>query len=417
MNTMKTILWGRSGRRASCVAMILGWGILEATSTSCANAEDTGAQTDASQSIPSGGGESDATADAADDADACAVDSAACRLPIPSCDEVEWCAADTTLAARIALSAVWGSGENDVWAAGSKGNVIHWDGRAWTATPTPTGQSLYAIWGTGPNDVWTVSTTDAIYRSTGFANGAAQWSLVTAIPRRAAGGHGPINGGGTIGQTLTAIWGTSPNDIWLAGQSIIGPASDWESSWRTVVGDDDAVSWSTAFNVTSVKPQGLWGSGPDDVWMVGANFAEHTDGTTADDGTLNWTAFDVPSASPLYAVWGSGPGDVWAVGGYGTIVHFTAALGQWRAVDSSTTADLRGLWGAGPNDIWAVGDRGTLLHWDGTAWRSATGAFSPADKPTLYGVWGSGSSDVWAVGSETILHYSGPKAVAGGSGR
>jgi hypothetical protein len=257
----------------------------------------------------------------------------------------------------------------------------------------------------------------AIFHSTGFANGAAQWTLEPEIPHVVHVG-GP-NGGGQQGPILRTIWGTSPADIWLGGQALIGLEFDYETAWRTGPDEDGGLSWRPTYDVDSLDTNAIWGTGPNDVWMVGSTFVAHTDGTlsdTSDTGALAWTAFDVPSIAPLYALWGSGPGDVWAVGGSGVIVHFTADIGQWRAVDSPTLENLRGLWGSGPSDIWAVGDHGTLVHYDGGAWRTATGAFSPEDKPNLLGVWGSGPSDIWAVGSEILLHFSGPKAVAPGAG-
>ena len=60
------------------------------------------------------------------------------------------------------------------------------------------------------------------------------------------------------------------------------------------------------------RPQGnslgdVWGSGPDDVFAVGAGTILHYDGTT-------WTNMASNSKMGGGAVWGSGPNDVYAVG-------------------------------------------------------------------------------------------------------
>jgi hypothetical protein len=64
--------------------------------------------------------------------DACGVDGAACMVP---CDAGSWCPITGAVAARYVLTSVWGSGPSDVWAAGSGGTIIHWDGSGWTTTP------------------------------------------------------------------------------------------------------------------------------------------------------------------------------------------------------------------------------------------------------------------------------------------
>ena len=54
-------------------------------------------------------------------------------------------------------------------------------------------------------------------------------------------------------------------------------------------------------------------------------------------------------------MWGSGPNDVFAVGANGTILHSTNDGASWHAQTSGTTQTLYGVWGSGPNDVFAVG--------------------------------------------------------------
>ena len=51
-----------------------------------------------------------------------------------TCDEAAWCPVPTNVSNFYALTAIWGSGKDDVWAAGSGGTMIHWDGAAWKPT-------------------------------------------------------------------------------------------------------------------------------------------------------------------------------------------------------------------------------------------------------------------------------------------
>ena len=389
-------------RRVYWVSALLGLLTLEVIATSCAGAEssdESDARTadsavDGGRAVE-GGAVIDATVDATHDA----------KGP---CGDVEWCPVPTNYPAGRAIVSVWGSGANDVWVVGAEGGVSHWDGYEWTFASVGTTWALQAVWGTGPDDVWAVSAPSKIFRMTGLADGGApQWSPVTAV-WEAQGFKG----------TLNTIWGTSPDDVWVTGNFNIRRTgiSVVESGWRTV-SVDGGVGWAPTSSFSNHDIKSIWGSGPEDIWVVGAtgsltsrlSFAAHTNGVAADGGAPTWTAYDTGTISVLYAAWGSGPGDVWAVGDYGTILHFTAGTNKWTSVDSPTTEDLHGVWGAGPDDIWAVGERGTLVHYDGVAWTASSAAFSDDKKPDLHGVWGSGPSDVWAVGNDVVLHFSGFK--------
>jgi hypothetical protein len=391
-------------RRVSCSSATVVLLALVTSVASCASAEDTPPPSDgvdAGSLVPAD--------DAASTAGGgCEADASCTMTDEPSCDDVEWCPTKTGHPVGIGLSAVWGSGPNDVWIVGAFGSVTHYDGNEWKAVPVDTHSSLFAVWGSGPNDVWTMSAPNQIVHTTGFANGTAQWSPVAPVVDQTI--DPPQIGG--------VIWGTSASDVWITGKRI-GVQRDnfsYEQGWRTVIADG-GTSWQPVVQQEWVfdTVRGVWGSGPDDVWIVGSKgdglpFALHTDGVAAAGGGVPvWTELDVQTLYSLYGVWGSGPADVWAVGDKGTIRHYTANTKQWLAAPSSTTENLRGIWGSGPSDIWAVGENGTLLHYDGRTWSPATAAFSPGDKPNLYGVWGSGPNDVWAVGSGHVLHFSGPK--------
>ena len=375
-------------------------------------ADDTDAGT---STIPSDGdgGASDAGADDAADG-GCEGDAETCTTHELPCDEAEWCPSKTNLDPRLGLAAVWGSGKNDVWVVGAQGRVIHWNGADWTPAPTPTTQTLYAVWGSGPNDVWIASSPGVIFHGTGFSGGTAIWSPLPPIADYALVS-------GSRGKLLRTIWGTSASDVWISGENFTQKSGQpQESSWRSVIVDGGA-AWKPMSNcpTTGTCPSisAMWGSGPEDIWAVGPSGAAlHTKGIAAGDGGVpNWTAFDSQASGELRSVWGSGPGDVWAVGAGGTIRRYTTGAERWTIVASPTKEHLNAIWGTGPNDIWAVGDHGMLLHYDGTHWTTSTAAFAVGPKPHLRGVWGSGPNDVWAVGDGIVLHFSGPKPRAQGA--
>jgi len=72
-----------------------------------------------------------------------------------------WTCPNITNEAAV-LKGVWGSASNDIWAAGTRGELIHWDGTSWTR-PVYDGQpfrfdehasNVRFVFGTGPTDVW-----------------------------------------------------------------------------------------------------------------------------------------------------------------------------------------------------------------------------------------------------------------------
>jgi hypothetical protein len=117
------------------------------------------------------------------------------------------------------------------------------------------------------------------------------------------------------------------------------------------------------------------------------------------DGTTWSSAVAGDGDSPtLFSLWGSGPGDVWAVGASGAVLHWDGAA--W-ATQAAAGVDVNTVWGLGPGDLWLVSANGVVLHGDGETWaRSDTGAAT-----NLVGLWGSPSAGLWAVGAGgTALH-------------
>src|SRR5260221_13237206 len=81
----------------------------------------------------------DAPADAAtlSDAGDGSADQGRTRARFGNCSSGGWCWASPHAVLQAAnLQAVWGSGPNDVWAVGAGGVILHWNGTAWTSSPS-----------------------------------------------------------------------------------------------------------------------------------------------------------------------------------------------------------------------------------------------------------------------------------------
>jgi hypothetical protein len=186
----------------------------------------------------------------------------------------------------------------------------------------------------------------------------------------------------------TNVWGSGRNDVWIVGStetSEVGHTLHW-----------DGVNWTSASTNTPVI-WAIWGSDADNAWLAGSR------GTMRRRAGSNWIDASSGTATSLYqGMWGSGPNDVWASGAAGTIVHWDG--NSWSPIQSPTTKDLWGLWTSSPSDGWAVGVDGTTLRLTASGWAAVASGTSVQ----LDGVWGSNPNDVWAVGDAgTIRHWNG----------
>jgi hypothetical protein len=112
------------------------------------------------------------------------------------------------------------------------------------------------------------------------------------------------------------VKGVGPNDVYctvLIGYSILHS-----------VGDDQWTEDQNVYAPTNGQQEwvymDLWGSSPDNVYLIGGGDFSTNGVIVHGDGAGHWTLVrdDLP---PLMAIWGSSATDVYAVGAKGTIVH------------------------------------------------------------------------------------------------
>ncbi len=146
------------------------------------------------------------------------------------------------------LGAVWTDAPNDVWIVGDAGLVLHWDGTAWTQTPTgiPTTLGLSGIWGTGPMNVWAAGDC----RSTGvtcMGSTLLHWDGTSWTPQPNFPGQ----------YDLADIWGFNASDIWVA--------SDYGNLFHY-----DGTAWTQSPTpTTTISLNAMWGADPQHVWVIG----------------------------------------------------------------------------------------------------------------------------------------------------
>jgi hypothetical protein len=132
------------------------------------------------------------------------------------------------------------------------------------------------------------------------------------------------------------------------------------------------------------------------IMVSGALFALACTGSSASHEGATWQLDHVEAHGALLSVWGSAPEDVWVVGGQrdeGLILHGDGL--SWQRVHVEAPGILWWVYGFSAHDVYAVGEGGLILHYDGQGWSRLE---SGTDK-TLFGVWGE-SGEVWVVGGD-----------------
>ncbi|KYF75341.1 hypothetical protein BE17_15695 [Sorangium cellulosum] len=332
------------------------------------------------------------------------------------------------------LTGVWGTDASDVFAVGSTGAVLHYDGSSWAEMAPPTGIRLNGIWGHGPDDVLaagddgTVLHYDGVYwTQTDAGYGTIEGVWGSAPNDIFAVGHDNILHFDGMARTelplpfdanIARLWGSGPSDVFA-----LGGLSQRVFDRAYAVLHYDGTSWTRMALPTDADPTrgvrfgGVWGSGPSDVFVVGCEspgLGSMASGIVLRHDGASWAPMTLPPgpdlATPcLHAVWGSGPDDVFAVGDGGAILRYDGA--SWTPMVPAgdlLEGSLDAVWGSGPDDVFAVGGS-TMVHYDGTSWAQVA---LPSDTrlPITLGfsaVWGSGPDDVFAVGDRTVVHYDG----------
>jgi hypothetical protein len=388
-----------------------GTAVLAATSGAVACSDDGG-----TEPTPS---DSDASTDAASDATSTDADDAVSPVDAGPCSDSGLCTTVIPIDDTIGLTSVWGSNASDVWAVGSKGTVLHYDGTAWAkgATVAPDGSAPYtlrSVWAGRRDDVWMVDGLN-LWHGTGWTGSdATSWSLhafaeyePAPMAVRGRGGHAwlarrPITG--SIGEQLLRI------DGW------------------TETGPGATEGIGVPFSFPAVLFDVVTPTRDDEAWAVGSHFVYDISDPSAvtslfitrvfravkraDDGgsppAWELEEHDPRTTNQIFGIWGE-ESSVWLAGEHGTVRRSKRSAIATRAFEIlhvPVITDLNGVFGFGPDDVWFVGDASTVLHWDGTKFTKLSTPFDSARvKPRLFAVWGSAPNDVWIAGDGTMLHF------------
>ncbi len=324
------------------------------------------------------------TAPAADAGEDASVDAGADidAAPIP-CAHGHLCRASVPFT-RATVTALTGRAKNDVWASGSDGLLMHYDGTQWTALDSDIDEALTSL----------ALTADETWGNAG-----------TLVVRRR------IDAGSIRKVRLQSNYGTPSTLGVLPGAQVYMATDDqrtpvvWlelETSTLTPL-PNPVLPWANEaqqarFRASFLGPQNA-------LWFVGdrAAIARYPLADAGDGGPGSplgrGVLVPVASHADLLAVWGHGE-HLFAAGRGGTVLHFDGS--RWRELETGTSVTLKAIFGLSPTDVWAAGEQGTVLHYDGNSWKAI-------DLGTYDGsvdcIWGSAPDDVWLGGENRLFHW------------
>ncbi len=258
------------------------------------------------------------------------------------------------------LKAVWGSSSQDVFAAGSDGAIIHYNGSEWSEMDMAQNVNFQGIWGTSHENVYCVGDSGLIMQFDG-----TEWKKT---------------GSGTS-ENLNGIWIDSSSEVFIVG----------ERGTSLVCSDDTCLKIpgvSTSYSLNAV-----WGTSPENVFAVGGNgIILHYDGR-------NWSEMDSKTSEILMGVWGASEKDIFAVGLNGTIVHYDGS--KWEKMPV-VKKDFYAVAGTSHQYVIAAGTDGKILRYDGSSWTE----MQSNTISLIQGLWVSPKNDSFGVGYNGLIMFN-----------
>ncbi len=294
--------------------------------------------------------------------------------PTPIAAEPTWQVPGKALAA--ALLSVHGTAATDVWAvgadAGKTGNVLHWDGKAWTRIETAQAYPMWWVHAFATNDVLVGGSGATILHWDGKAFARMKTPGVAA-------------------QTVYGIWGATSADVWAVGGTAGHAGFLWHfdgKAWSDA-GLPDSVTLNDAGMLPSLFK--VWGRSASDVYAVGSDgLMLHFDGAA-------WSKIATDTKELLFTVAGS-KNQLVAVGGSakGVVLDQNGKL-----VGPATVPLLQGVAVAPDGSVWACGLGGQVLRRSGNSWKPV--AITEEDMPqSLHALWVDPDGGVWTVGGNVL---------------
>lgn len=272
------------------------------------------------------------------------------------------------------LSGVWGTSSENVFAIGSRGAILHFDGNRWIRQRSGTGKNLASVWAASPGRAYAVGLDGVILTFDGRA-----WKTERS---------------GTT-KTLLGVWGSSDADVYAVGRG------------GTIL-HFDGRSWTRQTSGTRHDLTAVWGSSSTDVHAAGLHGTLlHSDGTrwSADVPAFGWhwtfTAIGGSSAANVYAGGWMRPSGQLGAEREGVLVRFDGET--WSPLSGAESQIVEGIWVARRSEAYLVGPALNGLEqvrrYDGQGFEivDSEGRFAPR------AIWGAPTGELFVVGTNGFV--------------
>ncbi len=293
------------------------------------------------------------------------------------------------------LWGVWGTSASSVWAVGSGGSALYYNGIQWQARPTPTdvqADTMVSVSGTSDSNVFAVGTPGLSSINSGTSVirfDGTSWSFLGRIP--------------VAGQYRAAcVAAYADNDAFVWGY-ISGGSSGNEgaSLYRITNGTASLILSAISLGFSNQTECGLHAFSPSNIVATGNLQAFRIDAVAK-------TAVAIGSGSVGQggALWADATNDLFITSG-ANAQRWTGGP-TWTGLTTGLNGMLAAISGTSTNRVFVAGavsstaSPGTVLYWDGVGW---TVQAIPSATPHLYGVWGAPlpGGQVFAVGANGTI--------------
>ncbi|MDD5307552.1 MAG: hypothetical protein PHU25_09565 [Deltaproteobacteria bacterium] len=298
------------------------------------------------------------------------------------------------------LRAIMGTGPDDIYAAGTCGLLLHFDGKEWTEIDLGADNTFNTVWAVAKENVLVGGAVYDECNSEGACGQGIIYRFDGMIWQRGFERTEDCS-------AIVSIWGASSDNIYAVGGYSSDSQSDIShfdgSSWSTLSSSGmDQVCYLGSGHRWSDIPQAIWGFASAEIYI----YAEYC-GADEIISTLYYfphifdktcSIIDVASGYShgrgIGSIWGSSPEDVFAVRDTGPAVYRYDGT-AWSEMETGGAEELMSIWGLGPKDVYAVGLKGRIIHYDGDSWKSMKTGIAG----DLRGVWGTKEA-IYAVGDD-----------------
>jgi photosystem II stability/assembly factor-like uncharacterized protein len=277
----------------------------------------------------------------------------------PGEDPMPWRPARSPTARDI--HAVWAVAENDVWACGEGGNILHYDGAEWRLDITEQAPNFFDIQFVSPTAGWACGKDGWVAR---LENG--EWKRVSGIPRtntlyamhaRNETGAWFCGSGGTVLHYQNGEWTDESPGISedLYGIRVVSLDKGW------LVGDNGRImkrtngTWVRVTSPVQADYRCAFFVSEDEGWFGATDgYAIHLKG-----GGFSKTR--LPSTETITGLYFKQDGRGFAVTKAGNIYAYSPDTASWRLWDGYNRTLFDITFSAGEHG-WAVGAGGTILR-------------------------------------------------------